>query len=414
MVPCGPPADRVTGIPGESRYKQRRLFPESLDGLIFTAMLIRYGKNEKGRLIRQAKVYTLKEHGISRHRLDPDALKVTDRLRAAGYQAYIVGGAVRDLLIDKEPKDYDIATDAYPSRVRKIFRNSRIIGKRFRLVHVYFPDNKILEVATFRSLDGGDGQNIYGSIDEDARRRDFTLNALYYSPREEQIIDYHDGVRDIRRNRLRSVIPLDTTFKEDPVRMLRAVKYSVMTGARIPFTLKKAIRKHTPLLKDVSVSRMTEEIFKILQSSYAGPIFKSCLELQIFEYLLPNLYREMRKPSTGRSFSDRFFKDMAKLDEYTGREGDSKARSRMLQFLTQAYLDETGALADGKDTVYTDVVGLMKESLKPMIAPNREVMDAVKHIFRKNKWKMPRRRPAYRSPGKKGPARNPARKPVRA
>ena len=102
-------------------------------------------------------------------------------------------------------------------------------GRRFRLVHVYFADNKILEVATFRSLDGKDGENVYGTLDEDAKRRDFTLNALYYFSREEQIIDYHDGVRDIRNGRLRSVIPLDSSFKEDPVRMLRAVKYSVMT-----------------------------------------------------------------------------------------------------------------------------------------------------------------------------------------
>ena len=177
-------------------------------------MLIRYGKNSKGRLIKQAKVYTLDEHGISRRKLDHDALKVTDRLRTAGYQAYVVGGAVRDLLIDKAPKDYDIATDASPTRVRKIFRNSRIIGKRFRLVHVYFPQNKILEVATFRSLEGGEGDNVYGAMDEDAKRRDFTLNALYYSPREEQIIDYHDGVKDIKNRKLRSVIPLDVTFTD--------------------------------------------------------------------------------------------------------------------------------------------------------------------------------------------------------
>ena len=360
-------------------------------------MLIRYGKNEKGRLIKLAKVYTLKEHGISRVRIDSDALKVTERLRNAGYQAYIVGGAVRDLLINKEPKDYDIATDAYPSRVRKIFRNSRIIGKRFRLVHVYFPGEKILEVATFRSLDGKDGENVYGSIDEDARRRDFTLNALYYSPREEQIIDYHDGVRDIRKNRLKSVIPLDTTFVEDPVRMLRAVKYSVSTGSRIPLVLKKAIKKHSLLLKDVSVSRMTEEIFKILQSSYAAPIFQRCLEMRLFEYLLPQVFLQMNKSGSGKDFTRRFFLDMVKLDKYTEREGDNKTRSRMLQYLTRSWLDQTGALSSGEESLFMDVVGEIKNCLKPMIAPNQEVMDAVKHIFKQNKWKMPRRRPSYRA-----------------
>ncbi len=365
-------------------------------------MLVRYGKNDKGRLIKLAKVYTIKEHGISRDRLDPDALKVTERLRNAGYQAYVVGGAVRDLLIDKDPKDYDIATDAYPSRVRKIFRNSRIIGKRFRLVHVYFPGDKILEVATFRSLDGKDGENVYGSIDEDARRRDFTLNALYYSPREEQIIDYHDGVRDIRKNRLKSVIPLETTFVEDPVRMLRAVKYSVTTNARIPFKLRKAIKKHASLLKEVSVSRMTEEIFKILQSSYAASIFQRCLELHLFEYLLPQIFLAMNKPGTGKEFARNFFQDMVKLDKYTRREGENKTRSRMLQHLTQSWLEQSGVLDEGGENAFMEVVGELKNCLKPMIAPNREVFDAVKHIFKKNKWKMPRRRPPYRSSSRKG------------
>ena len=335
-------------------------------------MLIRYGKNEKGRLIRQAKVYTLKEHGISRDRLDQDALKVTERLRNAGYQAYIVGGAVRDLLIDKSPKDYDIATDAYPSRVRKIFRNSRIIGKRFRLVHVYFPNNKILEVATFRSLNGKDGQNLYGSIDEDARRRDFTLNALYYSPREEQIIDYHDGVKDIRRNRLKSVIPLDTTFIEDPVRMLRAVKYSVSTGSKIPFNLKKAIRKHASLLKDVSVSRMTEEIFKILQSSCAAQIFQRCLDMQIFDALLPKIYEEMNRPEKAEELLpgpfSMIWRNWINIPE---GKGEDKARSRMLQYLTQSWLEQTGALSAGEESLFMDVVSELKNCLKPMIAPNK-------------------------------------------
>ena len=276
-------------------------------------MLIRYGKNRKGRLVKQAKVYTLEEHGISRKSLDRDAVKVTERLRSSGYQAFIVGGAVRDLLIGKTPKDYDIATDAYPSRVRKIFRNSRVIGKRFRLVHVYFSNNKILEVATFRSLNGKDGENVYGTLDEDAKRRDFTLNALYYSPREEQIIDYHDGVRDIRVGKLRSVIPMDTSFKEDPVRMLRAVKYSVMTGARIPMRLARAIKRDAPLLADCSVSRMSEEIFKILQSGYSADIIRCAEKLSVFEQLLPRYHKAMnRRGGEGKDFSLRFFQGSGK------------------------------------------------------------------------------------------------------
>ena len=186
-------------------------------------------------------------------------------------------------------------------------------------------------------MDGKDGQNIYGSIDEDARRRDFTLQCpLLLPPGEEQIIDYHDGVKDIRHNRIKSVIPLGTTFIEDPVRMLRAVKYSVSTGSKIPYTLKKAIRKHSPLLKDVSVSRMTEEIFKILQSSCAAPTFQSCLDMQLFDALLPKIYEEMNRPKSGKVFTREFFKDMKALDMYTQDEGENKSRSRMLQYLTRS------------------------------------------------------------------------------
>lgn len=371
-------------------------------------MLIRYGKNSKGRLIKQAKVYTLDEHGINRNRLDTDALKVTDRLRSAGYQAYVVGGAVRDLLIDKDPKDYDIATDASPTRVRKIFRNSRIIGKRFRLVHVYFPQNKILEVATFRSLEGGEGDNVYGAMDEDAKRRDFTLNALYYSPREEQIIDYHDGVKDIKNRKLRSVIPLDVTFREDPVRMLRAVKYSVMTNARIPFTLRRAIKRDAPLLLECSVSRMSEEIFKILQSGYSESIIQSAEKLNLFEYLLPRFDKQLKGPR-GRTFSKRFYRDLQKLDKYIRNENEENTRGKMLYFLCRAYLSETGTLDAGEETSFSETINAVKEALRPMIAPNRDVMDGVKLIFKQNKWKIPRKRPPFKAAAPKGSRTKPSK-----
>ena len=365
-------------------------------------MLIRYGKNSKGRLVKQAKVYTLEEHGISRKSLDRDAVKVTERLRSSGYQAFIVGGAVRDLLIGKTPKDYDIATDAYPSRVRKIFRNSRVIGKRFRLVHVYFSNNKILEVATFRSLNGKDGENVYGTLDEDAKRRDFTLNALYYSPREEQIIDYHDGVRDIRSGKLRSVISLDSSFKEDPVRMLRAVKYSVMTDARIPMKLARAIKRDAHLLADCSVSRMSEEIFKILQSGFAEAIIRRAEKLSVFEQLLPRFHNALnRKGGEGKDFALRFYRDLEKLDNYVRQEGDEKKRGTMLYYLSRTLLEAEGALKAGKETQYSDLVNTLKELLRPMIAPNRDVMDAIKLIFKENKWKMPRRKSPFAVEGSK-------------
>lgn len=152
-------------------------------------MLIRYGKDEKGRPIKKAVVYIKDEHCIPSYKIDIDALRIVQKLKDNGFTAYIVGGAVRDLIVGRTPKDFDIVTDATPSKIKRIFRNSRIIGRRFRLVHVIF-GQKIFEVSTFRSTIEGSVGNNFGTIDEDVMRRDFTINALYYDPIQEHIIDY--------------------------------------------------------------------------------------------------------------------------------------------------------------------------------------------------------------------------------
>ena len=148
-------------------------------------MLIRYSTDSNGKPVEKAVIYTKKEHNIDPSSLDSDAVFVITRLRDSGFAAYIVGGAVRDLLVGRKPKDFDIVTDATPSRIKKIFRNSRIIGKRFRLVHIFFGE-KIFEVSTFRSIEEGSVGNVFGTMDEDVQRRDFTMNALYYDPIKEQ------------------------------------------------------------------------------------------------------------------------------------------------------------------------------------------------------------------------------------
>ena len=196
-------------------------------------MLIRYGTDKNGDFIKKAVIYTQEEHLIPNNKIDPDALQIVNRLRDSGFTAYIVGGAVRDLIIGNTPKDFDIVTDATPSKIKKIFRNSRIIGRRFRLVHVVF-GTKIFEVSTFRSICEGSVGNSFGTIDEDVQRRDFTINALYYDPIQKQVIDYVGGMRDIKKHILRPVIPLDHIFIEDPVRMLRAVKYSATKPSSSP------------------------------------------------------------------------------------------------------------------------------------------------------------------------------------
>lgn len=250
-------------------------------------MLYRYGTDGKGKLVKKAVVYTQTEHLISNINIDPDALQIISRLRDAGYTAYIVGGAVRDLIVGNKPKDFDIVTDATPSKIKKIFRNSRIIGRRFRLVHVVF-GKKIFEVSTFRSNAEGSVGNDFGTIEEDVLRRDFTLNALYYDPLQEQVIDYVGGMKDIKKHVLKPVIDLDRIFVEDPVRMLRAIKYSATTHAKMSRSLRHKIISSASLLSQISPSRLTEELLKIINSTYAYEIISEALETDLFMYLQPS------------------------------------------------------------------------------------------------------------------------------
>lgn len=252
---------------------------------IFT-VLIRYASNANGKPVKKAVIYTKKEHSISKNLIDNNALRIISQLRDYGHDAYIVGGAVRDLLCGNKPKDFDIVTDATPNKIKKIFRNSRIIGKRFRLVHIYYGDT-IFEVSTFRSLVDGTVGNSFGTMDEDVQRRDFTLNALYYDPIKEQIIDYVGGIKDIKKKVIKPVIPLDHIFTEDPVRMLRAVKYASSTGFKMPLSLKRKIRKSAYLLSPVSPSRLTEEMLKILNSGHSYEITLRALDTHLFMYLQP-------------------------------------------------------------------------------------------------------------------------------
>ena len=345
-------------------------------------MRIRYGRNEKGKLVRQAEIYSPVEHKISRDAIDRDARKIVSRLQSVGFEAYIVGGAVRDLLLDRKPKDFDIATNATPNQIKRVFRNSRIIGRRFRLVHIYFANDKIIEVATFRAIDSGEREEqIFGTVEEDAMRRDFSLNALFYDPENEEILDFVGGVSDINKKILRSVIPLNLTFHEDPVRMIRAVKYAVGTNSRIPFLLRRRIKKSAPLLHDCSISRISEELFKILQSGTAHDCFKKFREYHLFETILPQF--SILIDAKGHRYEDIFFKSMKELD--TQVNGGEKRRSHMLYYLLDSYLNETGAFSKGTQTLYKDVIKGAKGALKPLIAPNREIDEAVKHILRKRK-----------------------------
>lgn len=351
-------------------------------------MRTRYFRNIKGRPTIKAVVYERADHSIPRSEIDIDARKICARLADQGHEAYIVGGAVRDLLSGRIPKDFDIATDASPSRVKRLFRNSRVIGKRFRLVHVYFRDGKIHEVATFRAPESGDRNHVFGTLNEDVMRRDFSLNALYYDPREETVIDFVNGVKDIRKGVLKSVLPLSTSFSEDPVRMLRAVKYAAITGMKVSGPVGRRIRKEAPLLATASLSRLSEELYKILKSRNSEIIMRLMDRYKLLEHLLPNF-------GDNKSLREATFLSLAKLDQKM--ISAEVSRGVMIFHLCGEMLEAHGAFErqGRKEPLYLDVVHTLKGLLKPLVQPNRDVEEAVRLIFIDRGFKIPRKRPRH-------------------
>ena len=300
---------------------------------IWNIVLYRYGKDEKGRPVKKAVVYTKDEHCIPLYKIDPDAMRIVQRLKDNGFTAYIVGGAVRDLLVGRTPKDFDIVTDATPSKIKRIFRNSRIIGRRFRLVHVIF-GTKIFEVSTFRSNAEGSVGNDFGTIDEDVMRRDFTINALYYDPLQEQVIDYVGGVRDIKKGLLKPVISMDTIFVEDPVRMLRAIKYSSTTGCQMSWALRRKIRTSAYLLSPVSPSRLTEEMHKIINSGHSFEIVSECLKTDLYMALQPAATAMMYE---NKDFESSYFVHLKELDELVQKDKDVRLGKKLV-FLIKDFI----------------------------------------------------------------------------
>ncbi|PIE04138.1 MAG: hypothetical protein CSA76_05765 [Spirochaetales bacterium] len=368
-------------------------------------VLKRYYRDDKGKPSIRALIYEKSDHCIDRSAIDRDAVKICSRLNSRGFEAYIVGGAVRDLLLNRTPKDFDIATSASPNQVKKLFRNSRIIGKRFRLVHIYFHDGKIHEVATFRAPESGDRNHVYGTFYQDVTRRDFSLNALYYSPSEEVIIDFVGGVEDIRRRIVRSVLPLDTSFTEDPVRMLRAVKYAAITGMRIAPQVGRKIRKQAPLLASASVSRLSEELHKILKSGNSEVIMRLMHRYHLLQPLLPRIEEILL--SGGEKLREAFFLSLAEMDQQMLTA--ELSRGRMLQFLTAPVMEATGVwkvpeleVSDLQVPDYFNVVQELKNLLKPLVQPNRDVEEAVKWMFRERGLKMPRKRSRFAEENRSG------------
>ncbi|MGE4488062.1 MAG: polynucleotide adenylyltransferase PcnB [Kiritimatiellales bacterium] len=252
------------------------------------------------------------DHTISRKQISSAALKVLYGLKDAGYTAYLAGGGVRDLLLGRTPKDFDVATSATPEEVKKVFRNCRLIGRRFRLAHVYF-HHEIIEVSTFRALspepEGCDENchcvadnglvlrdNVFGTPEEDALRRDFTVNALFYNIADFSIIDYVHGRKDIDDRILRVIGDPDKRFTEDPVRILRAIRFAASLGFEIEAAARDAIRKHAARLEGCSSSRLYEEIQKLFNCGRSEQVFELCCRFRVLEHLFPELGAWLNAP----------------------------------------------------------------------------------------------------------------------
>ena len=244
---------------------------------------------------------------ITVQRIDEDALKVVRRLQRFGYEAYLVGGCVRDLLLDQEPKDFDVATSATPEQIKKTFRNCRIIGRRFRLAHIFF-GSKIIETSTFRAppqIDPeAEGQeaiiwrdNIFGTAEEDARRRDFTINGLFYDPVAGKVIDTVDGLEDVRSERVRTIGDPRVRFQEDPVRILRAIKFATRLNLGIEETSRQAMVEFRGLIAKCATPRVLEEIFRLLGSGHAVSAFRLMQEMGVLAVLFPELTGFLEPPA---------------------------------------------------------------------------------------------------------------------
>ena len=292
-------------------------------------------------------ILTRDQHKISRKQIDPDCLKVLYRLHRHGYKAYLVGGSVRDLLLGRQPKDFDIGTDATPSQVRKLFRNCFLVGRRFRLAHIRFADNKLIEVATFRRHPTEDElpadpdehfhfvQNVFGSPYQDALRRDFTINALFYNIADFSVIDHVGGLQDLENKIIRVIGDPMVRFVEDPVRVLRTLEFASRLDFTIDAAIWPAIEAHKELLATAAPARIREEVMELFRRGISAPVLKQCRDLGLLPHLL-----------AGYPGSDEGIALLKQIDQRT-RQGQPPRESLAIAALyLRLFMDQCQPLAE--------------------------------------------------------------------
>jgi poly(A) polymerase len=339
------------------------------------------------------------ETGLVRHdvvfeedRIDPDAAKVVRRLERAGHQAYLVGGCVRDLLLGGKPKDFDVATSARPEDCRSLFRNCRIIGRRFRLAHILFGAGKVIEVATFRrnpAMEAPEDEtsdvfddllirsdNVFGEAHEDAIRRDFTMNALFYDLDRRQVLDWCGGMQDVRRRAIHTIGDPMVRFREDPIRLLRAVKFSARLDLGIAPDVYDAMVATRDDLAKAARPRLFEELLRLLRGGAAHRSMWLLWETGAMSVVLPELAAFLDDEEATRGGADRFFLLMDAVDAMTRARGRALDDVALWSLLLKEPLDE--ACAGERDKIRA--AGEFLDPVIERIAVPRRIADGVRRI----------------------------------
>ena len=315
-------------------------------------------------------VYKRQEHCISRKNIDSDALKVLYRLSSLGYTAYLVGGGVRDLLMGRKPKDFDVGTSAKPNELRRIFRNCYLIGRRFRLAQIRF-GGKVIETATFRQNSQSVGEiiehasegpledNTFGTPETDAYRRDFTVNGLFYDIKDFSVIDWVGGMKDIQNRVIRAIGDPNVRFQEDPVRMMRAVKFSSRLGFTIESKTFAAMKKHHACILSASQPRVCEEVFRLFMYGHSAEAFRLMWRTGMLGDLLPELAGAIERSGGDKSPEWNYLSVLDKLEKIREKEGREASNGLRAAVLMTALLK-----AERKDGASRRVMQTMLTTLK--------------------------------------------------